>query len=310
MKLFNTDIVEAKITFVNRCTAKCTTCLMSDVKCNEMFLSWDIFKKIIYEIKKTPEVKKISFFSIGESYLHPEFVPMVEWALGQLDTGTVTTIVTNGSKPLIVPNGISNFYISFNAGTKVTYEKVTGLSFDDVVSNIKTMISSGEYKKAKNVEIHMLVFKENKNEIKHIKKLFRSFGGLKLRLGYKYDNQHGDIDNLSINEKPISRLPCDYVTDKITFYSDGSVILCSHDFEAAVKYGNISFDSLEEIISSNSRLNYFDSHNCGKYSGLCEHCNYNQMTDGAFVYHYLDPIKEICSNVKKMLKKIIYKQSK
>lgn len=294
MKLFNEGSVEAKITFSTRCTARCLTCLNQTIT-NHCDLEQSVFEKFIRELLLVGEVKLISFYSIGESYLNPGFVPMVEWAIPKLREKNIRTqIVTNGSLSRVIPRGIDDFFISFNAGTKKTYEQITHLSFDRVVGNIWYLYNSGEYKKAKNFQIHMLVFEDNRDEVIEFRRLFFGMKGVKLRLSYKYDNQHGESSRKGLHRVK-KRIPCNYLTNKIVLYPDGRIVLCSHDFLGSVVFGDLKKESLQDVLGKPERINMVNEHNSGVFEGICTDCNYNIETSGQnlFVYYDADPQEEI-----------------
>lgn len=285
--------VEFKIAFTTRCSAACTTCLNNNIK-NHFKLDTELFRKLILQIIDL-DIKNniiVSFYSIGESYLHPDFLSCCEWAIPRLkQKGVKTCIVTNGSHVTAIPKGIDTFIFSFNAGTKETYEKITKMSFDKVYNNIFSLYRKGEFKKAKSVQIHMLCFDENKGEEKKFIKLFKGMKGVKYRFGYKYDNQFGDTEHAGreTQYKNARRIPCDYVTNKVTVYPNGDIVRCSHDFFCETKYGNLKENSLKEILLGNNRQNVFRQHICGKYDGLCRNCDYNMESSGVYVYgmfHY------------------------
>lgn len=245
--------VEFKITFTTRCSAACTTCLNNDIK-KHVQLDTELFRGLISQIIDLDLKNRtmVSFYSIGESYLHPDFLTCCEWAIPRLkEKGIQTCIVTNGSHVTAIPQGIDTFIFSFNAGKKETYEKVTKMSFNRVYQNIQSLYEKGEFKKAKSVQIHMLCFDGNQGEERDFIKLFQNLKGVKYRFGYKYDNQYGNTEHTGREiqyHKSAERIPCDYVTNKVTVYPNGDVVRCSHDFFDVTAYGNLNDMPLKNIL--------------------------------------------------------------
>jgi radical SAM protein with 4Fe4S-binding SPASM domain len=280
---------EIRITFINRCNARCTTCLMSTVRHPAKRMTWEVLRRIIGEARAIPSIREISFYSIGESCLHPEFVPMAEWAIGALDgTRITTTLVTNGSLARAIPRGLGNLFISFNAGRRESYERITGLSFDEVRANILRLYRTGEFRKAANVEIHMLLTPENRDEVMDVQKTFRDLRGVRLRTSSKFDNQHGELQLPGADGRP--RFPCDYVTHRVTVYPDGEVILCPHDFEGEVCFGNLMDEPLSVILRGARRRRVLDDHLAMIFRGICHDCNYNSDSRGMFRWQYFHPL--------------------
>jgi len=317
-KLFEDGMVEFKITFTTRCSAACTTCLNSSIQ-EHCDLDVKLFKKLIAQIIDLKIKNKIlvSFYSIGESYLHPRFVECCEWAIPLLHKrGIKTCIVTNGSHMERVPEGIDNFYISFNAGRKETYENVTGMSFDRVYRNILRLYKSGEYKKAKNVQIHMLCFDENEGEERDFIELFRGLKKFKYRFSYKYDNQYENTEHKGREGKRGGgknegrRIPCDYITNKVTVYANGDIVICSHDFLDSESYGNLNDMSLKEILESDWRKRILENALRGVYGGICEKCNYNLVGGGneeLFVYGSFGRVDNVLFQMRQFAKKFVKK---
>ena len=295
-KLFNNGLVEVRIAFTTKCSAACTTCLNSTIK-KHYTLSLDLFKSFINQILSLNIENPIavSFFQIGEVYLHPNFIEMVEWAIPRLkDRGITTTIITNGSHVTKIPVGIDNFTISFNAGKKETYEKITNLKYQTVVDNIKRLYQTGEFKKAKKVEIDMLCFDENRGEEEDFKKIFKGMKNVLLRFSYKYDNQLGRTEHKGIKARP-KRIPCDYVTNKINLYPNGDIYLCAHDFYDEIHFGNLRDNSLIDILKSKRRLELIKEHNNCNFVGFCKDCDYNTLVENSkemFVFCWADPLQD------------------
>lgn len=304
--LFNEGSVEFKITFTTRCSAQCITCLNNTIK-KHYDLDEELFKKLILEILDLPinNSKIVSFYSIGESYLHKDFLPLCEWAIPKLKEKNIKTmIVTNGTHVDFVPKGIDQFIISFNAGTKESYERIYKIKFDKVYNNILKLYRMGEFKKAKSVEIHMLCFEENRGEEKNFKELFKNMKGIKYRFSYKYDNQQEKTDYVGVIKKE-KRIPCDYLTNKVIVYPNGDITLCCHDFLNTVSYGNLCDKKLLDILSSEKRMKLLNNHRNLKFDGICEKCNYNVENDCVFIYGKFGVIENIGYKIKEFTKGIL-----
>lgn len=276
--LFDQGLVEIRVAFTTRCSARCTTCLNHTI-CTQYDLDDETFKLFVeqvIEVKKSIENPMyFSFFNIGESYLHPRFLELCEWAIPKLkEEGIRTSIVTNGSHVKKIPKGIDDFFISFNAGKKETYEEVTGLNFDKVRENILNLYRSGEYKKAQKFQIHMLCFDSNKGEENDFVQIFREMKGVEYRFSYKYDNQQEKTEHRGIEQKK-GRVPCDYLTNKISIYPNGDVHSCAHDFHDTVSFGNLKKNNLVHILNSKKRKVLIENHKQNIFEGLCEKCDYN-----------------------------------
>lgn len=294
MQYFKDGQVNYKITFTTKCSAACTTCLNSKISQHSQ-LDRILFERLINEIidLDIASANTVGFYSIGESWLHPDFVSMCEWAIPKLHSaGIKTEVVTNGSHIDKIPEGIGSVYISFNAGKKDSYEKITKMSFDKVYNNIMRLYESGELKKAKDVQIHMLCFDDNKGEEEEFIELFKKLKGVRYRFSYKYDNQYESTEHKGREEQYNSmrhKVPCSYVVNGVTIYPNGDVVRCSHDFFDEYAYGNLYKDSLKQILMSEKRLKTVKEHFDGVYNEICEKCDFNMKSSGIdFVYGMFD----------------------
>lgn len=290
VNLFGKGLVEIRAAFTTRCSARCTTCLNSTI-CEHYDLDVEIFKSFVEQVleirKNIDNPMYFSFFNIGESYLHPQFMECCEWAVPQLkNQGIRTSIVTNGSHVDKIPQGIDDFFISFNAGKKETYEKITGLDFEHVKNNIINLYKKGEFNNAERVQIHMLCFDGNQNEENDFKEVFRELKGVEYRFSYKYDNQQEKTEYHGTIAKK-GRICCDYLTNKISLYPNGDVHSCAHDFLDEVSFGNLEDNTLVDILKSDKRRELIQQQKNKIYVGICEKCDYNceEDSDGNwFVY--------------------------
>lgn len=301
--LFGHGVVDMKMSFTTKCSAHCSTCLNHTIV-NHCKLEEDVFKKYINNILDLdiPNKINVSFYNIGEVYLHEHFVEWCEWAIPKLKKkGIKTGVVTNGSDITKIPKGIDCFEISFNAGNKKTYEEVTQLSFDKVYKNINRLYDEGEFKKARRVVIRLLSFDANAGQEEEFKRLFRRMKGVKYRISYLYDNQFGKTEYAAIVERE-KRVPCEYLTNKVNLYPNGDINLCAHDFQDTVVLGNIKENSLTDILAGEKRMELLKLHYNGIYEGLCEKCNFNADRKKEYILTgYFDPLENTIFQVLKRM---------
>ena len=136
---------------VYACNFKCEYCLHSLDRSlhgyisDETFMSWELYTKVIDDIKKTDErIKMLRFAAIGEPLLHPQIAEMVAYAR-QSDIADSIDIVTNGSllrKELsdkLISAGLSKLRISLEGLSSKEYREHTSanVDFPEMVENIR-----------------------------------------------------------------------------------------------------------------------------------------------------------------------------
>ncbi|MDI6757347.1 MAG: SPASM domain-containing protein [Endomicrobiia bacterium] len=258
----------------NLCSARCQTCLNSTMTRPRGVMDFELFKRTVDTSAESGLFSNAELCGVGESYLVEGVQKYFDYAISAYSgRGVSTTIVTNGSHTSFIPEGISHVDISFNAGRKETYERITGLDFDNVVGNIKALARSGQLKD--NTHIHMLVFEDNKTEIMDFARLFKDTPA-RLEFSFKYENQCDAIENKTLRPfRTSKRYPCFYPSRTVFATWDGTVIPCPHDFHASVVFGDLKTMPLSAVLASPARLDMIKRHKKRDFSGICRDCNYN-----------------------------------
>ena len=271
------------IELTNDCNAHCTTCLNKDMKRKRGVMDFDFFKKLV-DVSCTKKIGYVHLYGVGESYIVSNVEMYFDYAIKKYSEYGVDTILTsNGEIISQIPSGISEVLISFNAGKKETYERITGLNFNKTLQNIYRLNETGQL--VDNVTIRMLVSEETESEVDLFYDLFKHVDA-HIELSYKYDNQHNAIDNKTIKKLAVkydNRVACNYVTRGINVCWNGNVILCPHDFEGEICFGNLYNQTWDDILNSELRKKILNEHNNLIFTNLCKNCNYNVKYKAPFI---------------------------
>lgn len=135
---------------VYACNFKCEYCIHSLERAQHGYISheammpWEIYKKVIDDIKGTGEhIKMLRFAAIGEPLLHPQIAEMVAYAQ-QSGIADSVDIVTNGSlltrelADRLIEAGLSKLRISLEGLSSEEYREHTSVEtdFEKMVENI------------------------------------------------------------------------------------------------------------------------------------------------------------------------------
>ncbi len=267
-------LIQMFIEITNMCNGRCITCLNRSMKRKRGIMDFELFRKIVDESSRNMYLEMVHLYGVGEDYLVPDVMEYFNYAIRKYRRrGIRTVLITNGELITDLPAGISAVDISFNGGRKESYERITGIRFDKTVKNIWRLEREGQLDHQTN--IHMLVFDENADEVEDFKRLF-AFTNSNLVLAHKYDNQCGEIDDRTLHEfRNNKRTPCHYVRRVMNIAWNGDVILCPHDFEGVVNYGNIRDMSLSDIWHGDLHRENLLKHSTCSFDGICEKCNFN-----------------------------------
>lgn len=246
-------------------------------------MNFDLFKKCIDEIAAKKLTRAVHLFGVGEPYMTPDFTAYCDYAI--LKVGCKTQVISNGAVIDKVPEGLGELIISFNAGTPKSYQAITGMDFEKTFQNIVRLYETGEFKKAKNVEIHALIFEDNKDEANAFFKLFEGMTGVKVRITFKYDNWAGRLVSKVIPQFATKqRYPCHYIYEALYVTWTGEVTLCPLDIDNEVVIGNANNQSLQEIINSKIKQELTRQHFNNLFAGICAACDYNKQFGGKTFY--------------------------
>jgi radical SAM protein with 4Fe4S-binding SPASM domain len=247
-------------------------------------MNFGLFKQLIDKIVSERACGMVNLYGFGEPYLTPSYLVYCDYAIERLNkAGINTAIISNGMVITEIPKGVGVFAISFNAGKKETFERITKLDFDRTYQNMKRLHKQRQFKRARQAEIHFLAFEDNKNEVRAFLDLFKDFKGVNLRIGYKYDNQRGLIEDKTLPEfRGLKRIPCHYLLNVLNVTWNGEVSLCPHDENNAVVFGNAFESSFSEIEKNSNRKAFLEKQYKGVYDGVCENCNFNVGMDGLY----------------------------
>ncbi len=223
----------------------------------------------------SPYVDRILLNNTGDMYIHPQRKEI--WEFIETHHNKPVIMTTNAAKMDYVPK-VDFIAISFNGGTKESYEYTTGLPFEKTIMKIRSHYPELAKRPA---EIHCLIWDGNEGTEDQLKELWKDFPG-RVRLSYKYDNQFKE-DHTVKKYKKTERIPCDYL-GMLSIMPSGQVVSCAHDFVGITDYGNIFYHKIADIVTNRLRKEKRMEHFDGEYTGLCEKCNYNTALDDRIIY--------------------------
>ena len=167
-KRFYPEQIEVEVSTV--CPLKCQMCEHTYWKEKNQLMSFKNFVKIIEQF---PNLREVGLTGIGESYLNPDYKKMLSYLKEKYEGIFIEIFDTfNWLKPEDIKHwidiGLDKVYVSMDAATKETYEKIrVNATYENVIKNIKLL---DKMKKEKNsyfpeLWFHYIIGKHNKHEI-------------------------------------------------------------------------------------------------------------------------------------------------
>lgn len=150
------------------CNKKCFFCAHTYWNEKPQRMSFEMFKKIIDDIKS---LKWINMAGIGSNYLNKDFLRMVEYARQKhLNVNFVDEFdfINEPIAKRLIEMGVNSIFVSFDAATKETYQKMKkGSDYDRVLDNIRMFLRLKSQMKSPFPVVHFryLVTKINYHEM-------------------------------------------------------------------------------------------------------------------------------------------------
>ncbi len=259
----------------NICNLKCPLCPSGNgtLQRAKGFMDFEVYKSIIDQICRYSYL--VVLWNQGESFLHPQFVEMIDYANSK---GLYTLSSTNANTDLdaekIVKSGLDRLIVSMDGTTQETYNKyrVNG-KLDKVIDNIKAIREAKKRLKSSTpiVELQFLVLRHNEHEIDDIRKLAKELEVDQLRLKTAQIYSKEDITTfLPLNPK-FRRYKiidgdfelkfgiknrCKRIWENPVINWNGDMAVCCFDKEASIKLGNIKEQSFKQLFQG-KRFNSF-----------------------------------------------------
>ncbi|MDD2715271.1 MAG: radical SAM protein [Candidatus Wallbacteria bacterium] len=176
------------------CNLKCGFCSQfNNTLSDKGFLSFELFRKIIDEISgKGVTLKSLNPFFRGESLLHPDFVRMMDYIYDLSKKIPVCEYLVLHTNALLLdlekPEAIlklcdqnrlihpGNLFLSIDAASAITYSKVRGGDFNQLLLNISEFLEMRKKRKqwGPNVIFQFIVMEENYREAAEFYELCRN----------------------------------------------------------------------------------------------------------------------------------------
>lgn len=284
-----------QIELCNICNARCITCPISQMKREKGIMDFKLFKKIIGDLNTVNFKGNILPTSYGESLLIPNFTDYLSYIRYKIpESGIIlftngSLLNTNLSKKIIKENLVDELIVSFDGGTKESYESVRiGLSFNKVKKNVHDFIKirNNLGKKKPKVIITMVVTPENSFTRDELRKEFNDVDDINYSIMFNWGGQLKKIDGYNRGTRFSKNNFCRLLYDTIYILQNGDVCLCCTDYEGREIIGKVQDSSIKDIWNGpelQKRRNLLKNRMFSELP-LCKKCN---IIDQNIITQYL-----------------------
>lgn len=167
-----------EIEVTTRCNLSCVMCERTYWDEPNRDMSFERFKMIVDQF---PRLKWIGLTGIGESFMNKDFMKMLRYVKSKniiVELYDTFYFIDEKTSQELIEMGIDIIFVSLDAATRETYEKIrVGSSFDRVADNVKTMVKLRQEMNATfpRLQFHYIVNKLNYFEIPQYIELVDSF---------------------------------------------------------------------------------------------------------------------------------------
>jgi radical SAM protein with 4Fe4S-binding SPASM domain len=247
--------VHLDIEMQDYCNQSCIMCPRNtNVHTN---LGYQINEKHVIDLEKLKNVifesidsgvRSLNFGAFSEPLIHSDLWELIEFAhsSGIVDTRVITNgLLLNRWKNQIFDSGLVNLFISLDAFTESTYEKIRGKGFNKVIANTLEIIEERKRRNSKLpiIRVSWVDMAVNRNEKEEFVEYWKNLV------------DHVDVQNWSdFTNVPVSvdlEIPkafdCRSPWQRLSILANGDVLPCCDFNGRGLVLGNIAEDSLSEI---------------------------------------------------------------
>lgn len=255
----------------NRCNASCSFCPNSALMRDRATMDDALFEKIIRDCATFP-LQAVEPFLQGEPFVDPRIFERLE-LISRLLPQSCLRLYSNGAA--LTPRkadrlrefDVDHLYISLNTSDPVAYRKITGLSYERTLENLRYLTDSTVGKRvARKITVRMTVTDETTDRDKarflllcHRLKVRPLLVGLFNYKGSKY----GTL--------PVPMYPCEHIT-RLDILVDGQTTLCCMDHDGEYGWGSVVDRSVLEVFNSAEAQRVRSMHRSGQ-RGRCVPCD-------------------------------------
>ncbi|MBI5820761.1 MAG: SPASM domain-containing protein [Verrucomicrobia bacterium] len=281
-------IVEVNVELVNYCNLRCKWCAL-DHRMKKQAMSKETLHKALKDLlfdKRFKSVKRLLFWSAGETLLHPDVLGMFDVVKTYKDSFAAAgkffpevRLLTNAtalnpqlSKGLVDSGVVDSIRFSVDGGSREKYEEIrSGARWEAVRENIGHFVRINQGK-IKTGIICIIEFGKEQNTnwmTEEFQTLCKSVDEVELRY------PHDWIGNIEVNglKKKFNNW-CYFLNHSMVLLPDGDVTVCCNDLNGKGAIGNLNNKTLFEIYSSRRRKRMiFDfKHGRRETIELCRNC--------------------------------------
>ena len=255
-------ITSAMIEPVFGCNLRCKTCWgVLDLEGHrQTLMSWDLFCKIVDSLPKS--VESVTFALLGEPLLHPRLHEMIDYVAGR---GFRAIVFTNGmllkgeALSRLAQSSLSVLNVSIEADNEIAGE-IRGIDLDILRANVAAFVKAKRLDTE--VKLSIVAHPGNRDKLPFILKEWGEFA------------EHIKIcPQMGVSEESGEPFLCiEPWRGNLNFFTNGNVSPCCFDMYNELAIGNLSAQTLSEIIQGGAFRAFLQRITRGQAPPRCLRC--------------------------------------
>lgn len=271
----------------NACNLNCYFCPRTKSNRKVGFISPDLYKKILDEMLCYGKREVLTLIKDGEPLMHPQIDKLVTMAKSKkvakrIEFFTNGVLLDNKIGEKIIRSGLDVMYVSLDAASPQTYQKIKGGPFyKKVVENLKSFLELKKKSGAKKPHTVAKFIKTpiNEKEEEEFKRMWQGIADdIAIYSLHNYGGGVTELENIKSIKKNNKRWPCLVLWFNPVINWDGKVTTCCVNYlENELIMGNIKDDqNLAQIWSGTKYKKLRQDHLKGDLTDWpsCQKCDY------------------------------------
>jgi hypothetical protein len=243
-------------------------------------MNYELFTKIVDKLHDVG-CRRFTPFRVNEPLLFPDLFRWLDYFRQKSITCPIFTNASNlnnvGSRLFDYSDVIECIHISFHGANKQEYEYNMGLDFDKIRNGIVTFMESHQ-----KIDTHVYILERStiKSDINEFQNLWKDMGfaSVTQRGSVEWGGECDDPDTMRkyMTEKNLRQVPCVRLMTQLDIQYNGLVVLCCLDAHGKVVFGDLSYQSIDDILNNPIRQMYLERHQNYDFNlPLCKNCSNN-----------------------------------
>lgn len=266
----------------NACNLRCSCCPRASAAKGVGYMQWEMFARLIDEAADRPQLLMLHLFKDGESFLHPRFFDMLEYAARRqvartMHLNTNAVCWTDLVIEQLLDSGLDDITVSLDADCAATFYRLKGVDcYDRVERQVRRFFERRAQRGLKRPFVRVKIMEFEGLPQEEIRTFFSRWEGMADAVQVTgMHNWSGAIPDLKVtDERAAARFPCALIWYSLVINWNGEAAVCSVDWNTEILLGNVKQQTIHQIWNCSKLKELRRAHLEGRYDlyPVCKDC--------------------------------------